>query len=271
MAQEAPKQEAQEAQGGDVPDNILKIINSMEFEDIDENALKVTSVRFLEAARLALYKPLCDALAGADTVLSVECEPAEGQEEIKEEDKVLFEKIVALKNNNTEVEIAEMEEKVTMEDLSPSELVEYAFSAEGPFMLAPMSLPSLAAYKKMKFADWKQKIEHPDCEAMFRRLLQMGLITNMFDHMSFASPESEKDEWIVQDEHGRNVIIPRPVAALRVWDVKSRAYAAVDPHLDGAPTAEEAPKFWNDMIAKFKAEQGEDYINGLMEKGKVKK
>ena len=68
----------------------------------------------------------------------------------------------------------------------------------------------------------------------------------------------------VQDEHGKDVVIPRPVKGLRVWDVKERGYKVVEAHLDGAPTADEAPKYWEGMLNKFKMERGEDYINDLL-------
>merc|ERR1719336_3157269 len=124
-----------------------------------------------------------------------------------------------------DVEVVELEDKITMEDMSPSALVEYTFGGDDKkWMLAPMSLVSLEGYRKMKFANWKNMIEHPVCEAAFKRLLNIGLITNMFDNVAFPSPEEEEKDWIVQDEHGKDHQIPRPVKALRVWNVKERCY-----------------------------------------------
>merc|ERR1712232_563836 len=92
----------------------------------------------------------------------------------------------------------------------------------------------------------------------------MGLITNMFDHVAFPSPDSEKSDWIVQGDNGKDVLIPRPVHALRVWDVKKRDYKQVQAHLDGAPSADEAEAYWAGMIKKFRQERGEKYIDDLI-------
>merc|ERR1712157_114756 len=103
--------------------------------------------------------------------------------------------------------------------------------------------------------NWKNMIENPTCEAAFKRLLGIGLITDMFDHVAFPSPDDEKNDWIVQDEHGKDVVIPRPVKALRVWDPKKRNYNKVEAHLDGAPKADEAEAYWNEMLKKFKKKE----------------
>jgi len=227
--------------------------------DIDENKLKVVDIRYLEDDRKAIYGVLSEEIQGADHVLAVECVLDTEDEDAKEEDEGKCEKVITISGD--EVEEVELEDKITMEDMNPSELVEYTFSDQ--WMLAPMSLPSMVGYRGMKFKHWKGMIEQPVCEAAFKRLLNIGLITNMFDNVAFPSPEEEKKDWIVQDEHGKDHQIPRPVKALRVWNVKERCYKEVSAHLDGAPTADEAPKYWEDMLHKFKMQRGEDYINEL--------
>jgi len=248
---------AQAPDADQIPENIKSAIGVMELVDIDENKLRVMDIRILEADRKEIYGALSEEISSADLVLAVECVKEEGDEK---EEEVRIEKVITVTGDD--LEVVELEDKITMEDLSPSELIEYTFSEH--WMLAPMSLPSLEGYRKMKFANWKHMIEHPVCEAAFKRLLNIGLITNMFDHVAFPSPEEEQKDWVVQDEHGKDVVIPRPVKALRVWSVKDRCYSAVAAHLDGAPAADEAPKYWNDMLSKFKNERGEDYINDLL-------
>ena len=115
-----------------------------------------------------------------------------------------------------------------------------------------------------KFKNWKKMIQHPVCEAAFKRLLNIGLITNMFDHIAFPSPEHEEKEWNVKDDHGRKVVIPRPVQALRVWNVERRAYDAVRAHLDGAPEEEQAEAVWAAMLREFTQQRGDEDIDGLL-------
>ena len=161
--------------------------------------------------------------------------------------------------------VVQMDDKIMMEEVSPSSLIEYSFdTVAGEWMLAPMGLLSLEGYRRSKFMNGKKMIEHPVCEAAFKRLLNIGLITNMFDHVAFPSPEHEEKERVVKDEHGRDVVIPRPVQALRVWNVKQRGYSLVIAHLDGAPKEEEAEECWKGMVSKFKEERGEEYIDGLL-------
>merc|ERR1719150_1053607 len=237
-----------------VPEDVTAIVMKLPLTDIDENKLKVVDIRYLEDDRKARYAALCEEIESAEHVLSVECVLDSGDEDAKEDDEGKCEKVITISGD--EVEEVELEDKITMEDLAPSELIEYTFSEQ--WMLAPMSLMSLEMYRKMKFANWKQMIEHPVCEAAFKRLLNIGLITDMFDHVAFPSPEEEEADWIVQDDHGKDVTIPRPVKALRIWDVKTRGYKQVSAHLEGAPTADEAPKYWEDMLHKFRMQRGEE-------------
>eukprot|EP00484_Ammonia_sp_Unknown_P019196 CAMPEP_0197034318 /NCGR_PEP_ID=MMETSP1384-20130603/12470_1 /TAXON_ID=29189 /ORGANISM="Ammonia sp." /LENGTH=258 /DNA_ID=CAMNT_0042464233 /DNA_START=56 /DNA_END=832 /DNA_ORIENTATION=+ len=246
----------------EVPQNVQDTINKLPLEDEDENKLTVTAVRYLEEERVKIYGALSDSIQTGEHVLAVECVKKDEADDAKIEDKEVSEKIIVIANN--EVDIVELEDKITMEDLSPSKLIEYTFYENGPWFLAPMSLLSLEGYRKTKFSAWKQMIEHPTCEAAFKRLLGIGLITNMYDHVAFPSPEEEKKDWIVQDDHGKDVVIPRPVKALRCWDVKNRCYKPVQAHLDGAPQPDEADKYWKDMVAKFKEERGDEYIDKLL-------
>eukprot|EP00486_Rosalina_sp_Unknown_P009229 CAMPEP_0201583864 /NCGR_PEP_ID=MMETSP0190_2-20130828/103694_1 /ASSEMBLY_ACC=CAM_ASM_000263 /TAXON_ID=37353 /ORGANISM="Rosalina sp." /LENGTH=264 /DNA_ID=CAMNT_0048026643 /DNA_START=18 /DNA_END=812 /DNA_ORIENTATION=+ len=252
----------------EVPKNILEMINKIPLEDEDENALKVSSIRYLEDDRIKIYGVLNESILKGEHVLAVECLPKdadEAKQKDDDDDTTLQEKVIVISNN--EVDIIELEDKITMEDLSPSKLIEYTFYENGPWFLAPMSQLSLEGYRKMKFKAWKEMIENPTCEAAFKRLLKIGLITNMFDNVAFPSPENEKADWIVKDDHGKDVTIPRPVKKLRAWNCNKRCYKDVQAHLDGAPKPEDAEKYWNDMLNKFKDERGDEYINNLVGDG----
>lgn len=252
----------------EVPKNILEMINKIPLEDEDENALKVSSIRYLEEERIKIYGVLNESILKSQHVLSVEClGKDENLDELKD-DTILQEKIIVV--NKNEIDIIELEDKITMEDLSPSRLIEYTFN-DKEWLLAPMSKLSLEGYRKIKFKAWKEMIENPTCKAAFKRLLQIGLITNMFDNVAFPSPENEKSDWIVKDDHGKDVQIPRPVKKLRVWNCNKRCYDDIEAHLDGAPKDDDADKFWNDMLNKFKKQYGDQYINNLIGDGLIKK
>ncbi len=252
-----------------VPDDLKEIVNALTFKDWDDNELKAQSIRFLEEDRLQRYGAKSESVRTAKHVLAVECVPDEDSDDDSDGDdddaeSEVSECIVAI-DGEGKGSVVQMDDKIMMEEVSPSSLIEYTFdTANAQWMVAPMGLMSLEGYRRSKFANWKKMIEHPVCEAAFKRLLNVGIITNMFDHVAFPSPEHEEKEWIVKDEHDRDVVIPRPVQALRVWNVKKRAYEAVRAHLDGAPKAEEAAAYWEAMVAKFKEERGEEYIDGLL-------
>eukprot|EP01084_Bolivina_argentea_P089767 161896_1 len=245
-----------------VPQNICDMVSKLPLEDIDENKLKITSIRYLEEQRKNIYLPLCKQMAKSEHILSVECVRSDEADDIKNEDKEMYEKILVI--SSSDIDIIELEDKITMEDLSPSSLIEYTFYMNGPWFLAPMSELSLVGYRKTKFSNWKHMIENPTCEAAFKRLLNIGLITNMFDHVAFPSPQHEINDWMVKDDHGKDVVIPRPVKGLRIWNVKNRCYKQVQSHLDGAPNEKDAQKYWENMLNQFRDQRGVDYIDNLL-------
>eukprot|EP01084_Bolivina_argentea_P265225 449474_1 len=257
MAQD-PNQNAKK----EVPQNIQDIIGKMPLTDEDENALKVRNIRYLEDIRANIYSLRNDTIKTGDHVLSVECVSADEADDIKNEDCDIFEKILVFKDNN--VEEIELEDKITMDDVSISRCIEYTFYENGPWFIGEITLLSLEYYRESKFAIWKKQIIEPVCEAAFKRLLCIGLITTIFDRIVFASPDNEKKDYIVQDDHGKDVELPRPVKVLRIWDVKTRSYKPVSAHLKGAPDAKNADKYWEDMLNEFRLTRGTDYINNLL-------
>ena len=55
-----------------------------------------------------------------------------------------------------------------------------------------------------------------------------GLVTSIYDHVSFPSPADEQPDWEVEDENtGKMVAIPRPVSSIRIWDPEEKKYVTV--------------------------------------------
>ena len=121
----------------------------------------------------------------------------------------------------------------------------------GVWRLAEVAPDSLMNYRDVKFKLWDQTLSKPTCEAEFRRILQNGVVTNIFDPAIFETPEALKKNYEVTDtKTGKLLKCPHPVGALRIWDAATGAYTAVDPHLKGAPTAGEAAA-WFENIANL--------------------
>ena len=154
---------------------------------------------------------------------------------------------------------------ITWEDVSPSEMVEYRFE-DGKWRLAKVSLDALEAFKQNKFKIWLKTLKNPSCEAAFKRMLRTGLLTRVFDPMAFPTPEKMKNKYVVGDEKtGKNVQLPHPVEALRVWNSNTKSYDDISTHLEGAPkTKEESSKFWASIMTELEAKHGREYIESLL-------
>ena len=68
---------------------------------------------------------------------------------------------------------------ITLDDLAPSQLVEYRFDETGPWMLGNVSFLALEEYRKVKFDYWKNLMLNPTCEAAFKRMLKVGCVTSV--------------------------------------------------------------------------------------------
>lgn len=126
---------------------------------------------------------------------------------------------------------------ITLLPLTPASCIEYVFAEEPDnWKLAQISADALEHYKKSKFQVWRDMLMKPDCEASLRRVLQIGIITQIFDASIFPTPSHLLENYHVKNEEtGKIVKIPHPVAKLRSWDLSSQSYLPVDPHLNGAP------------------------------------
>lgn len=148
---------------------------------------------------------------------------------------------------------------ISAEDLWPSECVEYAFP-ESPdnWAMSKVSLNAIESYKAMKFEAWKKMLEEPTCEASLKRMIQIGVVTQLFDPHVFPTPESLKEQYQVQNEKtGETITVPHPVAALRVWNAQKQEYDAVDSHLEGAPPDEEKEAWWATFLAEVETKNAD--------------
>ena len=148
-----------------------------------------------------------------------------------------------------------LECKVSCEPLPPAHLVEYKFDSDTDdtlttWRLSMVCLDYLLAFRAGKFADWEKRMLQPTCKAEFRRMFAIGPVYTVYDHYMFPSSEQEQSRFQVTDDHGKTVILPRPVAALRIWSVEKQAYEEVDPTLDGAPVDREA--YWKELVERLR-------------------
>lgn len=156
--------------------------------------------------------------------------------------------------------------QIMFEDLSPCDCIEYAFpEAPEEWRVAQLSQDALEQYRGMKFDSWQDMLKAPTCEAQFRRMLQIGMISQFYDPQLFPTPAALKSKYQVQDEKtGKMIDLPHPVNALRIWNATSRSYKAIDTQLTGAPSAAEADKWWSEFVKDLRSKHGEEYVKGLM-------
>ncbi|GAB5369530.1 hypothetical protein AAMO2058_001412800 [Amorphochlora amoebiformis] len=154
---------------------------------------------------------------------------------------------------------------ITLSDLSPTQLVEYTYDEKGPWLVSKCSLTALESYRKMKFSQWKKALTHPNCMASFRRVLQMGLVTDLFDHVAFPeATEGEKKKWQVKNEQGKIIHIPHPVYGLRIWNKSKNAYDQVRTHMEGAPKPEDSKAYWEQLLNELRQTRGTKLIDDIL-------
>lgn len=156
--------------------------------------------------------------------------------------------------------------QITYEDLSPSDCMEYGFAeAPGQWAMAQLSLDALETYRGMKFEAWTHMLLNPTCEAQFRRMLQIGLVCQLYDPHVFPTPDAFKSKYQVTDERtGKLIDLPHPIDELRVWDAEKMVYRVIDTHLKGAPLEAEKAAWWTSFVKELSVKHGEEYIIGLM-------
>jgi hypothetical protein len=158
---------------------------------------------------------------------------------------------------------------ITYEDLSPTQYIEYSFADEEPVPTWHLSKTSNDGYEHFlacKFKVWEKAMKEPSCEAAFRRMLQRGLVYQMYDSNMFPTPEHLLSKYRVTDEgNGKVVELPHPVARCRVWDASAQQYQELPTTLVGAPKDEaEAKVYWATFLDELRVLRGADYIDTLL-------
>merc|ERR1712228_489643 len=202
-----PKQ----AESKKIDEKILNLVKNHAFYDDDKEKLSIESIDLLSNDRFQIYSSKYKDIASADCVLSVL---------LKDDSDEDFERIVFVKKDDKNAYVVtyklcdcEIGALCEIDQFSPSGFIEYCFEGNDQFYLAPVCVHCLDFYKSRKFEIWKKMLVKPDCEATFRRLLQIGLITKVFDFNLFPIPEDEEKEtyWNdlvkqLKDEHGPEYI-----------------------------------------------------------------
>eukprot|EP00931_Biecheleriopsis_adriatica_P056106 TRINITY_DN33251_c0_g1_i1.p1 TRINITY_DN33251_c0_g1~~TRINITY_DN33251_c0_g1_i1.p1 ORF type:complete len:242 (+),score=69.01 TRINITY_DN33251_c0_g1_i1:221-946(+) len=226
----------------------LKLVNS------DDEAMTLVSHRVLEENRKKVFASAFPECASGQVVAIVAKGPSGSMKEF----------IAVLKDGGSAV-LVNGSCQITFEDLTPSDCIEYSFAeAPGEWHLAQICLEALEQYKGTKFNSWKDMIEKPTCEAQLRRMLNIGLVTQLFDAQMFPTPEALKSQFqVTDDRNGKLIQLPHPVKEMRVWNAEKQAYDSIDPHLTGAPSDAEKDSWWAKFLDKLRQEHGDEYINGL--------
>eukprot|EP01061_Rhynchopus_euleeides_P025682 TRINITY_DN416_c0_g1_i1.p1 TRINITY_DN416_c0_g1~~TRINITY_DN416_c0_g1_i1.p1 ORF type:complete len:232 (+),score=99.67 TRINITY_DN416_c0_g1_i1:76-771(+) len=155
--------------------------------------------------------------------------------------------------------------KIMLDDLSPTQMVEYRFKEHPEWHVGYMSECAMEGYRAQKFKTWKQMIDEPSCKAAFKRLLHTGLVTKLYDTVALPTPESDKAAWIVTNEEtGKPIHVPHPVEEMRIWDATQGEYRTLSARLVGAPNEEDEEKYWQDLLTEQREKHGSDVIQELL-------
>lgn len=232
-------------------------IKALKLENADGEAMTYQSHRPLESERrqiIASAFPACGVMD--DQVMAIVAKDAEGN--AKEFTAIVKEATDAPPSASLVMGSCQ----ITYEDMPPADCVEYAFAEDpGSWALAQLSRDALETYRGMKFEAWKGMLTNPTCEAQFRRMLQIGIVTRLYDPHVFPTPESLKSMYQVTDEKtGKLIELPHPVGAMRIWNAGSQSYDMIDPQLQGAPPEAEKDAWWANLIQELKAKLGDEYV-----------
>ena len=158
--------------------------------------------------------------------------------------------------------------QITFDEVPLAAFVEYRFSedSEETWRVASVTEDALRELKKTMFASWEEQIRRPSCEAAFRRLLQAGPISKVFDKHLFPTPDALKSKYqVVHETSGKLIDLPHPVDKLRVFDPESDAYREIDGTLDGAPRGAEATRaYFARLMLQLHEQFGADYVSDLL-------
>lgn len=236
---------------------LSEAVKQLELKNADDEVLTYESHHLLSPARQQIMATTFSECQPEKKVIAILASNPDG---VKTE-------LIAVVQEGSPPQLVAGSCQITFEDISPSECVEYCF-AEAPsdWAMAQLSLDALETYRGMKFEAWRSMLLSPTCEAQFRRMLQIGMVSELYDPHVFPTPDSMKSKYQVTDERtGKLIQLPHPVGALRVWDAEQQAYRPIDTKLKGAPAEAEKQSWWANFIKELSDKHGEEYIAGLME------
>lgn len=241
---------------------IEQAVGRLRLESSQGEAMTYASHRMLEPSRKKIFSAAFPEIASEDKVVAIIGQETTGN--------LMREFIAVLKGETSgmpELQLVNGSCQIFYEDLTPSECVEYSF-AEAPesFALAQISRDALESYRSMKFEAWKHMLMEPSCEAAFRRMLQIGVVTQLYDPHVFPTPEGKQKSayQVVDEKTGKLLDLPHPVAKLRVWEANKGRYEALDTRLGGAPSQSDEAAWWQNLLSDFRTRQGAEYIDGLL-------
>ncbi|CAJ1333149.1 unnamed protein product [Effrenium voratum] len=233
--------------------SVPEAIRSLKLLSPDDEEMTLVSHRSLEEDRRKIFASAFPDCASGDAVALVARGPS-GHREF----------LALMKDGGAQLVTGSCQ--ITFEDLSPADCIEYCF-AEAPteWRLAQVSREALETYRGMKFEAWKQMLQKPTCEAQFRRMLQLGVVSQLYDPQLFPTPAAFQSQYQVTDDRtGKQIQLPHPVKELRVWKAEKQQYESIDTQLSGAPREAEKEGWWKDFMDTLRKEHGDEYIAGLM-------
>mmetsp|Transcript_15095 Transcript_15095/g.32527 ORF Transcript_15095/g.32527 Transcript_15095/m.32527 type:complete len:247 (-) Transcript_15095:233-973(-) len=240
-------------------ESVAKLLQGLSYKNSDDEAMTFQTHRLLEPGRVPVIASAFPSVG--ESGYNIYSVTASKDGETKD-----F--IVRVKSGvpASDAEVIMGSCQIMFEDLSPCDCVEYSFQeAPDTWRMSQLGQDALETYRGMKFDNWKQMLVGPTCEAQFRRMLQIGMISQFYDPQLFPTPDDMKSRYQVTDEKtGKLIQLPHPVSGLRVWNAATQSYKDIDTQLTGAPTPQEAGKWWADFVEELKGKHGAEYIDSLI-------
>jgi len=215
-----------------IPDDFLLL------DEDEEYTLKpnIATMVMLAEERNQIYRNGCaDQIEGGDVLFSV----------MDEEEN--FEHIIRFRDGKfAEIVVTT---SIAMDVVTPTSLVEYCFEDE-VWRLSELSCEDLDGYRSTKFKYWVEEVRKETCRKGLVGRLRNGLVTTVFDHSMFPTPDDMKEKYQVTDpKTGKIINISHPVKELRVWNAKEQKYDPVETQLDNLP--EDPAKFYEDLLVEL--------------------
>lgn len=138
-----------------------------EDENLNEVKLPYLSNAPLNEERKVTYARCIGMLEPGEVVLAAKYTNFDGS---------LLEQIVKWNDEKKVATKVTCECGVSMEEFSPTCIVEYQYVPNGEWKLSKVSQQPLEMYMGSKFGQWRQMLDCPTCEAAFVRMLKAGAL-----------------------------------------------------------------------------------------------